>query len=209
MSYELSVRPATIADMDEIMRVEEEAWPAEIRAPRDKFINRMRYFPAGFFVGLRDGRIMGASTSEIINYDSSNPPDKWEGITDNGWITKTHNPLGNALYVVSIGVSPDWRCKGLGSKLVQAQKNLTSEIGLDCLVLGARCPEYHKPEFDSIPVEQYVNLRREDNKLRDMELRFYEGNGLKVIKPVPQYMDEDPECRHYGVVMEWRNHRKS
>jgi ribosomal protein S18 acetylase RimI-like enzyme len=206
MEYNLAARNAEWVDMDEIMRVEREAWPPEIQAPREKFESRLRIFPKGFFVGMLDGKIMGASTSEIIPYDPSNPPEKWEGITDNGWIIKTHKPKGNALYVVSIGVSPDWRCKGLGSMLVQSQKKLVWEMNLDCLVLGARCPEYSKQEFDGTPVEQYVQLRRPDGKLRDMELRFYEGNGLKVVKPVAHYMDEDPECRHYGVVMSWSNH---
>jgi RimJ/RimL family protein N-acetyltransferase len=199
----ITIRNATPADIDEVMRVEREAWPPEIQAPREKFESRLKIFPQGFFVAVLNGKIMGVSTSEMIMHNNSRPPEKWEGITDNGWIAKTHNPKGNAAYIVSLGVSPLAGGKGLGSMLIQAQKELVKKLSLNFLVLGARCPEYHKHEFDSIPVEQYVSLRRDDKQLRDMELRFYERNGLKVIKPVLRYMDEDPESRHYGVVMAW------
>jgi ribosomal protein S18 acetylase RimI-like enzyme len=203
MTEKIIVRNAVTDDINDVMRVEREAWPPEIQAPREKFESRLKVFPQGFFVAVLNGKIMGVSTSEIIAHDS--PPRKWEEITDNGWIKSTHSPKGNAVYVVSLGVSPLAGGKGIGSLLIQAQKNLVKKLGLKCLVLGARCPEYSKPEFSEVPVEKYVQLRRNDGQLRDMELRFYERNGLKVIKPVLRYMDEDPESKHYGVVMAWDN----
>lgn len=208
MTEHIEVRNATREDIDGVMRVEEEAWPAEIRAPREKFENRLKLFPQGFYVALMDGRVMGVTTSEIIPYDSAHPVDKWEGVTDNGWITKTHNPQGNALYVVSVGVSPLAGGKGVGSQLVQAQKKLVEQLNLDCLVLGARCPGYGQSKYDGIKVEDYVRLQRADKQLEDPELRFYTRNGLSVLKPILRYMDEDPESRHYGIVMEWRNPAK-
>lgn len=205
---ETMIRNAKESDMDDIMRVEEEAWPAEIRAPREKFENRLKLFPQGFYVALMDGRVMGVTTSEIIPYDSAHPVEKWEAVTDNGWIAKTHTPQGNALYVVSVGVSPLAGGKGIGSQLVQAQKKLVQELKLDCLVLGARCPGYGQAKYDAVKVEDYVCLQRDDKQLEDPELRFYTRNGLSVVKPILRYMDEDPESRHYGIVMEWRNPAK-
>ena len=208
MTDDVIVRNATAADLDEVMRVEREAWPPEIQAPREKFESRLRIFPQGFYIALFQGKVMGVSTSEIIAYDPAHPVEKWETVTDNGWIKKTHDLKGNALYVVSVGVSPFGGGKGIGSQLVQAQKKLVEQLGLDCLVLGARCPEYHRKDHDTLSPEQYVMHTRSDGQLTDPELRFYTRNGFKVVRPILRYMDEDPESRHYGVAMEWRNPAK-
>jgi len=42
--YDLKIRNVNSADLDAIMQVEEKAWPAETRAPKDKFGERSRVF---------------------------------------------------------------------------------------------------------------------------------------------------------------------
>lgn len=199
----LVTRNATAADLDEIMRVEREAWPPEMQASREKFENRLKLFPQGFYVVLQDNKVVGVTTSEIITYDPRNPPKSWDEVTDNGWITKTHNPKGNALYVVSVGAS--LQGAGVGSELIKAQKALTYRLNLDCLVLGARCPEYSKHQ--DIPIDKYVHTKRADKQPLDKEIRFYERNGLSVVAPMPEYMGKggDPESADYGVIMSWRS----
>lgn len=206
MTEKIMVRQATTDDLDAVMRVEEEAWPAEMRAPREKFESRLRTFPQGFYVTIIDGKIMGVSTSMRFQYHSDHPPRTWDEVTANGWMTN-HDPQGNALYVVSVGVSPQAHGKGVGSQLVQAQKELVRKLKLDSLVLGARCPEYHSPEFDQVPVKQYVQMTRSDQQPQDKELRFYVRNGLKVVCAMPEYMGtgNDPESRDYGIIMAWDN----
>jgi len=149
----ISVRNVTKDELNGVVRVECEAWPEEVRAPREKFEKRLEVFPQGFFAVYVDGVMAGVSTSQIIQYPNSNL-DSWEKITDNGHIVNSHDPEGNALYVVSVGVSSRYQGRGLGSKLVEEQKRLTKKIGLKYLVLGARIPGYHK--HSSIPVEDYV-----------------------------------------------------
>ena len=206
---QIEIREAMREDLDEIMQVEEEAWPIEARAPRDKFIERFSVFPIGFKVALLNNKIVGTTTSQIINYNPLNPPSSWTEITADGHILETHKRNGNALYVVSIGVSPRGRPNqkgiGVGSTLLESQKGLAKLLNLKYLVLSARVPGYNSycKSKENIDIETYVNLRREDNLLEDMELRFYERLGLKQIKVCPNTMD-DIESRNYGVMMEWR-----
>ncbi len=204
MSNELIVRNATISDLDKIVELESKIWPEGTRAPRNKFESRLTVFPEGFLLAVKDGEVVGASTSEIINYDGKNPPTSWEYITDNGFIRRTHNHKGNTLYVVSIGAISR---SGGGSALLNAQKELTKKLNLDYLILGARIPGYneHCIENGDIEIEKYVKLVRDDKEPIDSELRFYKRNGLEMKKIVPNYMEDDSESRNYGAIMFFQN----
>ena len=197
------IRNAEIKDLDEIVKLENQIWPEGTRANKEKFESRLKIFPQGFFLALKNGKLIGTSTSEIIFYNPKNPPTSWENITNNGYI-KNHNPNGNALYVVSIvAVSRS----GGGSALINAQKNLTQKLNLEYLVLGARIPGYNKycKENGEISIKNYIKLKRSDGELLDPELRFYTRNELNLVKINPNNMKNDKESRNYGAIMVWKN----
>lgn len=192
--------------MDEVVRVENETWPEEIRASRAKFESRAAIFPEGFFLGFSDGKLWGVATAEIINFSPAKPCTSWEEITDNGWIKKSHTSDGNALYVISIGVSPFASRHGIGSALLAAEKRLLSQLCLKWLVLGSRLPGFaawHQ-QNSALAVSDYLLSKNEKGESIDPLIRFYERAGLKVIKVVPNYMEDDPESENYGVVMAWQ-----
>ncbi len=195
--------------LEEVMRVETEAWPEEVRATIDKFESRLAVFPQGFFLGkVAPYGLMGVSTSEIIDFDYHLPPTSWEEITDNGYIRATHKPTGNALYVVSVGVSRKVEklgIKGVGTALISAQKELATRLGLNFVVLGARISGLGSfaSSHPQVLVEDYLRLKRGNGETLDPEIRFYERNGFKVLKVVPNYMENDPESLNYGAVMVW------
>jgi ribosomal protein S18 acetylase RimI-like enzyme len=200
----ISVRNIKADEMNEVVRVEREAWPEEIRAPRNKFKSRMETFPKGFLGIYVDGELAGVSTSQLIKYPNEKLT-SWEEITDNGFITNSHCRGGNALYVVSLGISGKYRGMGLGTQLLNSQKDLTKYLELDSLVLGARVPEYNKKK--NIKPEDYVVLKRDDQELFDSELRFYNRAGLEILRIVSNYMEDDPESLNYGVIMIWNNEK--
>lgn len=192
--------------LDGVMRVEREAWPEEWRATREKFESRLKVFPEGFFVAFKDNEMSGVSTSEIVHYYPQELPSNWDAITDDGYIRSTHKPSGNALYVVSVGVSQRFQGQGIGRALVEGQKQLAQKLNLRYLFLGSRIPkyqEYHASHSD-VSAEGYVKLENEEGKKLDPELRFYESCGLKTVKVVPNY-GPDPKSENYGVVMVWEN----
>lgn len=193
--------------LDEVVRIEKEAWPEEIQASREKFALRAEVFPEGFLtISLPELGMVGVSTAEIIDYNPQNPPLSWEEITDNGWIRNTHHPEGNALYLASVGASPRAAGQGVGSALVGEQIELARKLGLDYLVLGSRIPGYHQyhQQHPEVGIEEYLSLKKGEEKL-DPEIRFYERNGLELVKVVPNYMEDDPESENYGAVMVWEN----
>ena len=114
----IEVRRAREKDLDDVITLENKVWPPGTRSPREKFESRLRIFPEGFFLAYKEGSLIGVSTSQIIKYDGSTI-DSWEKITDFGWI-RTHNPMGNALYVVSLGAISR---SGGGSALIMHRKS--------------------------------------------------------------------------------------
>jgi len=199
----MKIKNAKIEDLGKVIELENEIWPEETRASKEKFQSRLKIFPEGFFLAFDNGRLIGASTSEIIFYNPKNPPTSWEAITDEGYI-RNHNPNGNALYVVSIGAVSR---SGGGSTLINTQKNLTQKLNLRFLILGARIPGYNTycQKNGNININDYVKLKRGDNQLLDPELRFYTRNDLTLFKIMPNYMGDDKESRNYGAIMVWEN----
>ena len=202
----IKIGNAKIKDLDKVIELENEIWPEGTRASKEKFESRLKIFPQGFFLALKNEEVIGTSTSEIINYEPENPPTSWENITDKGYI-RNHNLNGNALYVVSIGAVSR---SGGGSALISAQKNLAQKLDLKYLILGARISGYDKycKTNKEININDYIKLKREDDELLDSELRFYTRNGLKLHKIISNYMQEDKESRNYGAIMVWENKSK-
>lgn len=203
-----NIKPGEIERFfDELTEVEKNAWPPQLQASREKFIARFETFPEGFFVARVAGRIKGFTTSQINHCPSEFLT--WDEITDRGFIKKTHNPTGNALYVVSLGVTKDMQGKGLGSLLLEAQKQLAMKLGLRYLFLGARIPGYDKycKTNGETSIEDYLKIKNENSESIDPEVRFYERKGLKIVKIVPNF-EPDPESRNYGVVMVWETPKK-
>lgn len=187
----------------EIMRVEREAWPKEIRASLKSLQSRAETFAQGFLLGFVDNKLWGVSTAEIIDFDPANPCTSWEKITDNGLIKKTHKPRGNALYVISVGVSRQATRRGIGSALLAEQKNVGQRFSLRWLVLGSRVPGFacwHQQHQDS-SLKDYLKQTNKNGESLDPLIRFYGRAGLKIIKLVPNYMEDDPESENFGVIM--------
>lgn len=205
----ISIKNANLNDLDGILNVEKEAWPEEIRAPKEKFKKRMELFPKGFFVAKTEEKIVGYIISEIIEYAPDKIISSWNKITDNGWMEKTHNPKGNSLYIVSIGVLPKCFGGGIGTKLLRAEKELVKKLNLNYLVLGSRVPNYRKAyEKNKISIKDYVYSKNDNGGYTDPLLRFCAKEGLKLLNDhhiVEGYMPGDKESMEYGVVMIWDN----
>lgn len=183
-------------DIEKIVELEEATWPEGTRATPETFLYRASMFPEGF-VSLREEtseeeqKVVGLSTSMIIQWSPETELSSWEDTTANGTISN-HNEKGNALYVVSVGVHPHYRNRGYGSRLLDMQKVVAKTKGLDYIVLGSRMPFYHLSD-ESVSPQAHANT--------DREISFYRKNGFQIHSIVKNYMEDDFESRNYGVVM--------
>lgn len=211
-----TVRQLHLDDLDEITRVENATWPEDWRAPREKFAARIGKFPQGVFGIFENSDLVGVTTSMRINFglegiDSYHKT--WDKITGDGFIT-THEPEGNTLYVVSVGVQKQSQGNGYGQLLVAKQFELAKTLGCKYLMLGARLPKFRgylksqginpeeMPETELVQkAQEYLNLKRDDGQTQEPEIRFYERCGLKVLKLTDPNFGPDPESCNFGVIM--------
>ena len=185
------------SDISKIIYLENETWPEGTRASKENFESRLNIFPDGVIGSLVDDDLAGLTTSMIVQLDDLNSIKSWEEITSEGSISN-HNPEGNCLYVVSLGVSPRYQGKGVGYDLIKEQIHLGKRLGLKHLVLGSRIPEFHKFEGT---IKEYLALKNKDGLSVDSLVRFYQKCGLKIGKVKPNYMEDDKESRNYGLIM--------
>jgi ribosomal-protein-alanine N-acetyltransferase len=130
-----ALTPATAADLDAIMRIEEGCFDARIREARESFADRLETFPAGFLL-LRD-----AAEATPVGYLCS---EIWEAVPSaepanfrlGHSARERHSPNGTVLYVSSFAVLPSAR-GGAGRYLFR--EGLSS--------IAATCPRLRRVAF--------------------------------------------------------------
>jgi hypothetical protein len=218
-----TIRTLTKNDIDQIMKVELSAWDEWID-PKENFYFRLEIFPEGC-IGLftNEGELVGSlytMIKKVKEEDLYNVRESWDDITEKGTI-KNHDPQGNCLYGVSLSVAKEYQGKQIGTKLIEAFKDLVVRKELDFFYFGARIPDFQKyilskydqkiPETKNIlekEANEYIHLTRtSDYKFLDMEMRFYRNYcNLKPIKVVPDFGPDSPSL-NYGVIMVWKRDR--
>ncbi len=210
---DFTIKTLTLKNLEQIMEVERSAWDPEWQAIEDKFARRIEVFPEGSIgIFASNGELSGVTTSMLTDIPDI-IPDKykdWSAITGDGYITP-HKPDGKSLYVVSVAVSAKFQGQGLGRQLVDAQIDLAKKMKVEKVVLGSRLPGFKEylgvkgivVEKNDLEVEadKYLNLKREDGKPFDAEIRFYESYcGFTPEKLLPNFGPDEPS-KNFGILM--------
>jgi GNAT superfamily N-acetyltransferase len=85
--------------------------------------------------------------------------------------------------------------RGLSRLIVETMGRIAREHGLDCLIAPVR-PTL-KPSYPLVPIERFVEWRREDGLLLDPWLRTHERLGAEIVGIAEESM------RIEGTVEEW------
>lgn len=199
-----AIRAATLADIDELLLVEEEAWknPAQ-RAPRDALRARIETFPAGVLLAEADGAVWGYVVVQRMRADVFLDHERelsWDELTGHGLLA-THCADGEVLYGVNLAVASSAPA-GTQFLLMEAVGKLAIRLNVREILLGGRLPAYHKYQ-DQMSADEYVRLRVR-NRPRDPELWMYARAGLEVVRVLPNYFP-DPDSCNFGVLLRWRN----
>ncbi|MFX3622905.1 MAG: GNAT family N-acetyltransferase [Ectobacillus sp.] len=199
------IRNYTEQDFQQLIRVQQECFPppfpSELWWNTEQLHNHVTLFPEGALCIEIDGEIAGSITSLIVDFDPAHPTHTWEEITDNGYI-RNHNPNGNTLYVVDIGVRPSYRKLGLGKWLLTSLYDVVIHLGLKRLLGGGRMPGYHKHAAEMTP-EQYIEAVIKGD-VKDPVITFLLRCGRTPVSIVSNYLEDEESC-NYGTLMEWRN----
>ena len=169
---EVTVRPASLADIEDMLEVESAAWPEESRASREMLESRISVFPEGQLCAFSNGHMVGHAATQIIRLDLSNPPSSWFSLTDNGFIRASHDPKGDTLYGINMSVGNSSEGSVAGA-LLQAIKN---ELIIDRKLLrgamGSRMPGYHRYAA-KMSAWEYATAKRSNGNPLDPEISLF------------------------------------
>ncbi|EDL65513.1 YkwB [Bacillus sp. SG-1] len=202
---EAVIRTYNKSDFPGLIKVQKESFPppfpSDLWWNEDQLTNHITLFPEGALCIEVEGEIAGSITGMITTFDPSNIQHSWSEVTDDGYI-KTHDPNGNALYIVDIGVSPRFRGLGLGKALMHSMYEVVIQLKLERLLGGGRMPGYRKAS-EKMTATQYLDSVVKGGT-HDQVISFLLRCGRLPVGVIPDYL-EDEESLNHAALMEWRN----
>ena len=148
----ISLRAATLRDLDALTAIEAASFPPAEGASRESFEARLKAFPEGFLiaeddgtpVGLIDGMVTNCETIEDRLYEDA----------------QLHDPQGAWQSVFGLAVHPDWRRRGIASDLLSAFIEKAKREGRRGVMLTCKerlIPFYERFGFEKRGVSESVH----------------------------------------------------
>lgn len=196
------IRQASLKDVPEIIRVENETWPPGEAATEEMFRSRIQVFPQGVFVAEFREQLVGVVAFQRMHFDLDCPISTWKKTTDSGMIRASHSPEGETIFGIDLSATPSAPPK-TGTRLLAEVGRYAIYHNLKHGILGGRIPKYSE-HSDKMTPEEYLEAKNVNGEPLDPEVRFYKRAGLKIGKVIPGYFD-DPDSMSYGVLLIWEN----
>lgn len=168
---------------------------------KEHFLNHCRLFPEGNFVALADERVIGLGSGFLIDFDFDDAQHSFQEIIDGGWYSQ-HDPAGDWYYGGDISVHPDWRRRGVGSRLYAARKSIVQRLNRRGIVAGGLIPGFAAHKHALTP-QEYVD-KVVQGRLRDDTLSFQLGRGFVVRGLLRDYI-EDEASDNWATLIVWNN----
>ena len=159
------------------------------------YLRHLQIFPEGQFV-ITDGNEVIGMTSTMRSAFNDNHHTFKETIAG-GWLTN-HNPFGDWLYGLDLGIHPNYRGKGLARGLYRARQLLVQTLKLKGQFTVGMMNGYGAVA-ETISAQQYFEELKE-GKRTDPTLTPQMKIGFEPISLIPNYLN-DPTCGGYGVLI--------
>ncbi len=159
------------------------------------YLNHIKLFPDGQFVVLDGDNVIGMSTT--IRYHLSMKDHTFLEISDGLWMT-SHEPDGDWLYGMDVGIHPDYRGKGLAREIYRARQEVSRVLGLKGQITVGM-PNGYLDYAEIMSLDDYFDeiLR---GVIRDPTVSVQERMGFELVRLIHNYL-EDPQCGNGGVLM--------
>ncbi len=201
-SPQMVVRPLKMDDYDQLVELQKKCFPGMKPWTREQIESQLKHFQAGQICVVFKDKLIGSSSSLIIEIDEYADSTSWSDVSEKGMITN-HDEEGDTLYGIEIMVDPEFRNMKIGRRLYEARKQLARTLNLKRIVIGGRIPNYGKYS-DKLTVHQYVE-KVMSKKLHDPVLTFQLANGFVLKRIITDYLKSDDESRGYAILLEWIN----
>ncbi len=196
------MKAAHTADLEALQRIVFPALAEDELIRAIHYLNHLKVFPEGQFVITDGDEVIGMTSTMRSDFNDNHHTFK-ETIAG-GWLSN-HNPVGNWLYGLDMGIHPAYRGKGLARSLYKARHSLVQSLNLKGQFTVGMMNGYGAVA-GSISAEQYfkeliTGLRTDPTLTPQMKI------GFEPISLIPNYLN-DPTCGGYGVLIKMDTNKK-
>ena len=169
----------------------------EERLHAAQYLRHLAVFPAGQFVIGEAGVVVGMTTTMRMDFDFDDYRHTFGELFAGGWLDK-HQPDGEWLYGLDIGIHPACRGRGLARLLYRARQQLVRSLGLKGQLTAGMMNGYGAVA-GQLSGEAYYREWLE-GKRQDPTLTPQRKIGFRPLALLPDYL-HDPGCGNYGVLL--------
>ena len=131
----MNIRNATMADLDEVTRVESECFPAAEAASREELEQRLNAYPQHFWLLEDEGKLVAFVDGMTTDCDK---------LTDEMFADASlHNPNGAWQMIFGLNTMPEYRNRGIGGQLIEAFIKLAREEKRKGVILTCKEEKIH------------------------------------------------------------------
>lgn len=161
------------------------------------YLRHLELFPEGQLV-VKDGdKVVAMTTTMRSKFDFSHYHHTFKETIAGGWLTN-HDPNGDWLYGLDIGVHPDYRGMGLARELYRARHEVARQLGLKGQVTVGMMNGYGAVSDQMSGETYYQELLA--GKRMDPTVSAQMKVGFEPIALIPDYLS-DPACGNYGILI--------
>ena len=199
----LIIRNATPADVGAIIDLSERIYGAGMGYTRDNLLGHINRFPEGQFIAEYEGKAVGHCATFMISSEVAFAPHTWDEITGGGFAAR-HDPEGDVLYGMDVGVDPDFRRLRIGQRFYRVRQELCQYLELKGIVFGGRMPGYARRAKEYPNPADYVEAVV-GSKLKDQVISFQLRQGFEPIGVLKNYLPDDAPSMNHATHMFWKN----
>jgi GNAT superfamily N-acetyltransferase len=171
------------------------AYDELIRA--EHYLRHLEVFPEGQFVITDGDQVIGMTTTMRTHFDFLNYHHTFKETIGGGWLTN-HNPVGQWLYGLDMGILPAYRGRGLARILYRARHDIAKALGLKGQLTVGMMSGFGAVSHEMSGEEYYRQLIQGIRK--DPTLTPQMKIGFEPIALMPDHLT-DPVCGNYGVLI--------
>lgn len=204
---EVEVHPTTAEHALALSALQKTVFPDLAPAERfsaENYLNHIETFPEGQFVALHKGEVVGMTSSLRATRNVLEEDHRFCDMVPGGNLT-SHDPLGEWLYGLDIGVHPSFRNQGVAKALYRARHHTVESLGLKGQVTVGMLNGYGRFR-NELTVEQYFR-QVQTGEVVDPTVTAQSRVGFQVVRLVRNYV-EDPTCGHAGALLRMDNRKQ-
>jgi len=161
------------------------------------YLRHLEVFPEGQFVVTHGDQVIGMTSTMRSHFDFEHYHHTFKETIAGGWLTN-HEPKGDWLYGLDVGVHPEYRGRGLARELYRARHAIAKQLGLKGQVTVGMMNGYGEVS-DTMSGEQYY-AELIAGERTDPTISTQMKIGFEPIALIHDYLN-DPACGNYGVLI--------